>query len=63
MMSPLDPKRDLRLSGQVIYTGKSSMEVVLKMEFIGGGGKKDDTVMIGTCLDHQCFAKVDLVFR
>ncbi|TEB22448.1 Thioesterase/thiol ester dehydrase-isomerase [Coprinellus micaceus] len=34
MMSPLDPKRDLRLSGQVIYTGKSSMEVVLKMEFI-----------------------------
>ncbi|KAF6757787.1 Thioesterase/thiol ester dehydrase-isomerase [Ephemerocybe angulata] len=46
MLSPLDPKRDLRLSGQVIYTGRSSMEVVLKMESIGSG-KPDDTVMIG----------------
>ncbi|KAF7326874.1 hypothetical protein MVEN_02581300 [Mycena venus] len=35
MLSPLNPSRDLRLSGQVIYTGKSSMEVAVKMETIG----------------------------
>ncbi|KAJ2915336.1 hypothetical protein MD484_g5070, partial [Candolleomyces efflorescens] len=46
MLSPLNPKRDLRLSGLVIYTGRSSMEVVLKMESIGGG-QPDEPVMIG----------------
>jgi hypothetical protein len=46
MLSPLKPKRDLRLSGLVIYTGRSSMEVVLKMESIGGG-QPDEPVMIG----------------
>ncbi|KAF8870642.1 Thioesterase/thiol ester dehydrase-isomerase [Gymnopilus junonius] len=46
MLSPLDPKRDLRLSGQVIYTGHSSMEVAVKMESTGMG-KPDQTVMIG----------------
>jgi len=46
MLSPLDPARDLRLSGQVIYTGHSSMEVAVKMESIGTG-KPDETVMIG----------------
>ena len=55
MMSHIDPKRDLRLSGQVIYTGRSSMEVVLKMEFIGGGGKKDETVMIGMSSSYLYF--------
>ncbi|KAH6911882.1 Thioesterase/thiol ester dehydrase-isomerase [Coprinopsis sp. MPI-PUGE-AT-0042] len=46
MLSQLDPRRDLRICGQVIYTGKSSMEVVVKMESIGSG-LSDETVMIG----------------
>ncbi|KAJ7482314.1 Thioesterase/thiol ester dehydrase-isomerase [Mycena galericulata] len=46
MLSVLDPSRDLRLSGQVIYTGKSSMEVAVKMETIGMG-KEDETVLLG----------------
>ncbi|KAJ6570709.1 Thioesterase/thiol ester dehydrase-isomerase [Mycena sp. CBHHK59/15] len=46
MLSPLDPSRDLRLSGQVIYTGKSSMEVAVKMETIGMG-MEEETVLLG----------------
>ncbi|KAH9477054.1 Acyl-coenzyme A thioesterase 9, mitochondrial [Psilocybe cubensis] len=46
MLSPLDPTRDLRLSGQVIYTGRSSMEVAVKMESTGKG-LPDETVLIG----------------
>ena len=47
MLVPLDPKRDLRLSGQVIYTGNSSMEVAVKMEHIGMD-EPDETVLLGT---------------
>ncbi|KAF8961594.1 Thioesterase/thiol ester dehydrase-isomerase [Flammula alnicola] len=46
MLSPLNPARDLRLSGQVIYTGRSSMEVAVKMESTGMG-QPDETVLIG----------------
>lgn len=46
MLAALDPSRDLRLSGQVIYTGRSSMEVAVKMESIGGN-KPDETVLLG----------------
>ncbi|KAF8797711.1 Thioesterase/thiol ester dehydrase-isomerase [Phlegmacium glaucopus] len=46
MMSPLDPARDLRLSGQVIYTGRSSMEVAVRMESIGKG-QPEETVLLG----------------
>jgi len=46
MLAPLTANRDLRLSGQVIYTGHSSMEVAVKMESIGMG-QPDETVMIG----------------
>ncbi|KAJ6619015.1 Thioesterase/thiol ester dehydrase-isomerase [Mycena sp. CBHHK59/15] len=46
MLSPLDPSRDLRLSGQVNYTGKSSMEVAVKMETIGMG-MEEETVLLG----------------
>lgn len=35
---------DLRLCGHVIYTGRSSIEVVVKMELVGD---KDETVMLG----------------
>ncbi|KAJ7239970.1 Thioesterase/thiol ester dehydrase-isomerase [Mycena haematopus] len=47
MLCPIDPSRDLRLSGQVIYTGKSSMEVAVKMETIGMGIEEDTTVLLG----------------
>ncbi|KAF9456390.1 Thioesterase/thiol ester dehydrase-isomerase [Collybia nuda] len=46
MLAPLDPTRNLRLSGQVIYTGHSSMEVAVKMETIGMG-HPDQTVLLG----------------
>jgi acyl-coenzyme A thioesterase 9 len=46
MLTPLDPARDLRLSGQVIYTGRSSMEVAVKMETIGKG-LPEETVLLG----------------
>ena len=46
MLVPLNPKRDLRLSGQVIYTGNSSMEVAVKMEHIGMD-EPDETVLLG----------------
>ena len=46
MMSPLNPARDLRLSGQVIYTGHSSMEVAVKMESVGME-QPEETVLIG----------------
>ncbi|KIJ42774.1 hypothetical protein M422DRAFT_170613, partial [Sphaerobolus stellatus SS14] len=35
---------DLHLSGHVIHTGKSSMEVVVKVELLGG---KEETVLLG----------------
>lgn len=46
MLAPLHPVRDLRLSGQVIYTGHSSMEVAVKMEAIERDGK-EETIMLG----------------
>lgn len=45
MLSPLDPSRDLRLSGQVIYTGRSSMEVAVKMETLSPIAAK--TILLG----------------
>lgn len=52
MLAPLDPVRDIRLSGQVIYTGHSSMEIAVKMEALNSGGV-DETIMLGT-LDCFC---------
>lgn len=46
MLAPLNPSRDLRISGQVIYTGRSSMEVAVKMETFGIG-QSDETVLLG----------------
>ncbi|KAJ7141865.1 Thioesterase/thiol ester dehydrase-isomerase [Mycena crocata] len=46
MLTPLNPSRDLRLSGQVIYTGKSSIQVAVKMETIGMG-MEEETVLLG----------------
>ncbi|KAF5375348.1 hypothetical protein D9615_008028 [Tricholomella constricta] len=46
MLTPLNPSRDLRLSGQVIYTGRSSMEVAVKMETVGMG-QPEETVLLG----------------
>ena len=48
MLNPLNPRRDLRLSGHVIYTGRSSMEIVVKMESIASPAQgPDETVLIG----------------
>ena len=48
MLKPLTPENvgDIRLSGQVIYTGSSSMEVVVKMETIGPSDA-EETIMLG----------------
>ncbi|KAJ3825325.1 Thioesterase/thiol ester dehydrase-isomerase [Lentinula raphanica] len=49
MLRPLTPDYDLCLSGQVIYTGRSSMEVVVRIERIGSKGiqHKDETILLG----------------
>ena len=46
MLAPLQPIRDVRLSGHVIYTGRSSMEIVVKMEALNNQDV-DETLMIG----------------
>ena len=48
MLANLHPVRDLRLSGHVIYTGRSSMEIAVKMEKIEEDGG-ESTAMIGQC--------------
>lgn len=49
MLRPLTPSHDLRLSGQVIYTGRSSMEVVVRIERIASEEmpEKDETILLG----------------
>lgn len=46
MLGSLYPVRDIRLSGQVVYTGNSSMEVAVKMEGIGSDDD-EETLMLG----------------
>ncbi|KZT05215.1 Thioesterase/thiol ester dehydrase-isomerase [Laetiporus sulphureus 93-53] len=46
MLAPMYPVRDMRLSGQVIHTGKSSMEVAVRMEAIQKDGT-EETIMLG----------------
>ena len=50
MLTTLTPSnvKDLRLSGQVIYTGKSSMEVVVKWEALSQD-HTEETIMLGEC--------------
>ncbi|KDQ54503.1 hypothetical protein JAAARDRAFT_38173 [Jaapia argillacea MUCL 33604] len=45
MLKPLYPVRDMRLSGQVIYTGHSSMEIAVQMEAVDG--EREDTILLG----------------
>lgn len=48
MLRPLNPTHDLRLSGQVIYTGRSSMEVVVRIETMAkDASEKDETILLG----------------
>ncbi|KAF5343397.1 hypothetical protein D9757_013817 [Collybiopsis confluens] len=48
MLRPLNATHDLRFSGQVIYTGKSSMEVFVRIESLAkDAGEKDETVLLG----------------
>lgn len=46
VLAPLSPVRDIRLSGIVIYTGTSSMEVAVKMEALGASSV-EDTLLLG----------------
>jgi acyl-coenzyme A thioesterase 9 len=46
VLAPLLPVRDIRLSGIVIHTGRSSMEVAVKMEAFGVNGV-EDTLLLG----------------
>ncbi|KAL5478680.1 hypothetical protein ACEPAI_1957 [Sanghuangporus weigelae] len=46
MLANLYPIRNLRLGGHVIYTGRSSMEIAVKMEALEHDGKAQ-TVMLG----------------
>ena len=52
MLAPLYPVRDLRLSGQVIHVGRSSMEIAVRMEMLPLDGtiKEEQTVMLGALL-------------
>ena len=47
MLSSLHPVRDIRLCGHVIYTGRSSMEVAVKMEALEENGV-ERTLMLGS---------------
>jgi acyl-coenzyme A thioesterase 9 len=49
MLAPLKPI-DLRLSGQVIHVGKSSMDIVVQLESLGKDGV-DETLMLGLFTD------------
>ncbi|EED81110.1 predicted protein [Postia placenta Mad-698-R] len=46
MLAPLYPVRDMRLSGQVIHTGRSSMEIAVRMEALEKDGS-EETIMVG----------------
>ena len=46
MLAPLYPVRDMRLSGQVIHTGRSSLEIAVRMEALEKDGK-EETIMLG----------------
>ncbi|KAI1790562.1 Thioesterase/thiol ester dehydrase-isomerase [Ganoderma leucocontextum] len=46
MLASLYPVRDMRLSGQVIHTGKSSMEVAVRMQALEKDGR-EETIMLG----------------
>ncbi|KAH9948493.1 Thioesterase/thiol ester dehydrase-isomerase [Amylocystis lapponica] len=46
MLAPLYPVRDMRLSGQVIHTGRSSMEIAVRMEALEKDGT-EKTILLG----------------
>jgi acyl-coenzyme A thioesterase 9 len=46
MLAPLRPVRDIRLSGHVIHTGFSSMEVAVKMDALGNDSS-EETLLLG----------------
>ncbi|OBZ74437.1 Acyl-coenzyme A thioesterase 9, mitochondrial [Grifola frondosa] len=46
MLASLYPVRNMRLSGQVIHTGRSSMEVAVRMEALDEDGT-EETVLLG----------------
>jgi acyl-coenzyme A thioesterase 9 len=60
MLAPLRPV-DLRLSGQVIHVGTSSIDVVVRLEALGKDGNDTDdseTLMLGSFV-YVHFAVID----
>lgn len=50
MLAPIyPPLRDLRLSGHVIHTGRSSMEVAVQLVALDSDGT-EETLMLGKCV-------------
>ena len=62
MLAPLYPVRDLRLSGQVIHVGRSSMEIAVRMETLNKDGS-EETVMLGTSSVLGCAIMVQQLTR
>ena len=47
MLAPMyPPLQDLRLSGHVIHTGRTSMEIAVQLVALGDGGA-EETLMLG----------------
>ena len=57
MLAYLSPVRDIRLSGHVIYVGRSSMEVAVRMEAISPDGS-EETVMLGKCYKQKIVSSI-----
>ncbi|KII83847.1 hypothetical protein PLICRDRAFT_58288 [Plicaturopsis crispa FD-325 SS-3] len=60
VLAPMNLQRDIKLSGQVIHTGRSSMEIAVKMEAPGPSGE-DETLLLGrfsmVCRDFSHHAR------
>jgi len=53
MLAPIyPPLRDLRLSGHVIHTGRSSMEIAVRLVALGDDGG-EETLMLGRSVDSN----------
>lgn len=62
MLADLSVVRDLRLSGQVIYVGRSSVEVAVRMEALNPDGT-EETVMLGTCPPGLCGLNISICLQ
>jgi acyl-coenzyme A thioesterase 9 len=56
MLAAPEAARDVRMSGHVIAVGRSSMEVAVKMEALGGAGVPDQTLLLGLFIPVPAWA-------